>query len=346
MNAESLVSSWTKHFKVSEEDKKKWEKAKSTSESLLSYALKQKAIPREEYFDWAREHHQIPFLKTDFFQNPEILSKSKWKKIKDLETWSQQMLPVSFWEDIVYIGCIEPCGKTLSFPHRFVLASDLSLKMLWNILYKEQSTPVQSTNHSGKLSEKTVTGKVDLSESKRKVIVMKEYKDRMKSAKNLQPELTEETLEIGTGTGIYTINKSRVYEKLWEKTKNYFSGIIIFKRQSNYLIPERCVGRIVLKDENFKVNLKETTLFSIINKNFPYHGPVIGTQANKEIFQNIGWETALPKHISAFAPAAAHKKVFFGVGGRQVKMTEIGKITDLIEKFFEENELLPLKQAA
>ena len=320
----------------------------------MSYALRQKAIPREEYFDWAREYYQIPFLKTEFFQNPEVLSKSKWKRIKDLETWSQQMLPVSFWEDIVYIGCVEPYSKALSFPHRFVLASDLSLKVLWNTLFKEEeNAPVLATNQTGQpssvkklLEKEAVVDKADLGETEEKVIVMKEYKNRVKSLKKSKPKLDEETMKIGTGTGIYTLNKSRVYEKLWEKTKNYFSGIIIFKKEGNDLIPEKCVGRIVLKDETFKVNLEENTLFSIIKKNFPYHGPVIGTQANKEIFKNIGWEAALPKHISAFAPSVAPKKVFFGVGGRQIKMTEIGKITELIEKFFRENELSSFKQAA
>ena len=308
MHTELGVSSWTKHFKVSEGDRKKWEEKKNASESLLAYALKQKAIPREEYFDWAREHYQIPFLRTDFFQNPEILSKDKWKRIKDLETWNERMLPVSFWEGMVYIGCIEPYPKALSFPHRFVLASDLSLKMLWNSLYKEErGASSKSPNQSVGLSESEVTQGVD--ERKEKVVALQDYKDRMKSAANQESD--EETLKIDAGTGVYRISRGWGYEKLREKTKNYFSGIIIFKRRNDdYLIPERCVGRIALKDENFKVNLKETTLFSIINKNFPYHGSVIGTPANQEIFKNIGWQRTLPKHISAFAPATAPKKSF------------------------------------
>ena len=360
MNQKVAFLSWEKRFQIPEEEKKKWKEAK-TPESLLSYGLHHKIIPREEYFDWAVENYQTPFLKTDFFQNHTILSQNKWKRIKDLEKWSSQMVPLWFWENIVYVGCIEPHEKSFPFPHRFLLATDLCLKVVWNSLQerneitqsfsltREKNPPVREpfSTETMVLKHKAVSennppfaqshSKVkEEKQSHSKIIDMKDYKKTEKTG----------SLKTDTNTTIITDNNTP-YAKLCEKMKPWFVGTVIFKKEQTKLIPIEYAGRILLKDKNFTVNLTDHSFFSIINKDFPYHGPVIDTKINKEIFKNMKWEDTLPKHVSAIplTTKEGESLVFFGVGKRKINMSEIESITEHVESFFqEEMEAIPLKK--
>lgn len=381
MNSEPVLFPWMKPFPLSEEAKKDWEKSK-TSKSLLSYGLKHKLIPRKRYFQWAMEHYQIPFLKTEFFQNQAILSQNKWEKVKDLEEWSSEVVPVCLWEGIVYIGCIEPKRKKLPFPHRFVLATDLSLKMHWRTLLEgmeitqtfskgrvqaqgsaKPSLPEEPEEeapspmfHEGSyegeratiLNQKTNQAGATPLKKEEKVVVMEDYKARTTSTS--KKSSNSQTLSLNTNTtGIYAVKRDKRYEKLWETIKKHFSGMVIFNREGNKLIPLECLGRIALKDKDFKVSLEDNSLFSIIKKNLPYHGPIIEaeTNRNKEILKNMGWET-LPQHASAISLTTEEGKnqVFFGVGIRQINMSEIDEITEFIEDFFKENSNSSFKKAS
>lgn len=367
MNQKVAFLPWKKQFQIPETEKKKWEEAK-TSESLLSYGLHHKIIPREEYFDWAVENYQMPFLKTDFFQNHAILNQNKWKKIKDLETWNSQMVPVWFWGDIAYIGCIEPYEKSFSFPHRFLLATDLCLKMVWNnlqerneitqsLLIESKKIPLKfnkteksesellkgqasqqnrTTNQNSPLNQNYDKTK-EKTQSSKKIIHMKNYKSM------------EKTMLFQTDTSIHITDKNSPYIKLCEKMKPWFVGTVIFKREETKLVPIEYSGRVLL-DKNFTVNLRDNSFFNIINKNFPYHGPVIDTKINKEIFKNMKWDDVLPKHVSAIPlnTKKGESLVFFGVGKRKINMSEIENITENVEGFFKEevSESVPLKKSA
>ena len=367
MNVESSSLTWLKRFRIPEAEQANWKKQK-TSESLLAYGLKHKIVPREEYFDWAKESYQLPFLKTEFFQN-HVISQNKWRRIKDLETWSSCRLPVWCWEDIVYIGCIEPYEKTPQFPHRFLLATDLSLKMLWKNLQEGDEVTKSFSLRIKKLEsqpsfksplKKAVQAFVPkrLQEIKStslqrnnkpsptavapanqtKVLAMEDYKNR---------EEAKETA-IHTQTGVYKVkDEEALYVKLWENVKNHFSSMIVFKRDGKTLSPLGYRGRLSLQEEDFKINLEENSLFSILNKNFPYHGPVVGTNTNKEIFKSIGWDI-LPKHASAISltTASGQQRVFFGIGSRQISMNEIGEITDTIENFFKQEDEQAFQKAS
>lgn len=364
MEKEAGIASWEKQFPMPEAEKKKWEEAKS-SESLLSYGLHHKIIPREEYFDWAIENYQMPLLKTDFFQNHATLNQNQWKAIKNLESWNSQMAPVWFWDNIVYIGCLEPSEKQFPFPHRFVLVTDLCLKMAWNNLQerieitqsfsmekaKLDSSKPEANNLENKplkkpalqigtkqnaLSNQNHDKIKEKTQNSRKVVYIKNYKNK------------EQTMAFKTDTSIHLKDKNTPYIKLFEKMKPWFVGVVIFKKEESKLVPLEYSGRVLL-DQDFSVNLKDSSFFSIINKNFPYHGPAIGTKTNKEIFKNMKWEDVLPKHVSAI-PLTTKKGeslVFFGVGKQKISMSEIESITENVEEFFKkETEFAPVKKIA
>ena len=128
---------WAENLKVSEEDFKKWRIA-DTKESFVFWSLKNRTINPKLYFDWAVEHYQIPFLKDLFFEQ-HLMTKKQWERIKDLSDWTPEMVPVTVWEDTVFIGCVElPAEqeKTSHFKYRFVLTSNTALQTTWRFTEK------------------------------------------------------------------------------------------------------------------------------------------------------------------------------------------------------------------
>ena len=122
---------WREHFPVLDADYKNW-KTDKNGDSLLFHALQKNLIDRGKYFNWATERYQIPFLKNDFFEYA-VMGKAQWDRTGDLREWSREVLPVWEWENVVYVGCMEPPEdeKNWTFPHRLLLVTDLALKMCW-----------------------------------------------------------------------------------------------------------------------------------------------------------------------------------------------------------------------
>ena len=83
----------------------------------------------------------MPFLKGLFFEQ-NLMTKTQWNEIKDLFDWTEEILPVAFWNNTIFIGCVEPPKteiKILDFETRYVLTAYQSLRIMWKF--------VQSLSH-------------------------------------------------------------------------------------------------------------------------------------------------------------------------------------------------------
>ncbi|MCZ0931554.1 MAG: hypothetical protein OXJ52_00140, partial [Oligoflexia bacterium] len=108
---------------------------------------------QKSYFNWAVDHYQIPFLKGLFLEQ-NLMTKTQWNEIKDLFDWTEEILPVAFWNKTVFIGCVELPKReieVLGFNTRFVLTSCQSLRVMWKF--------VQSLSH---FIEKEVTRSIEI----------------------------------------------------------------------------------------------------------------------------------------------------------------------------------------
>ena len=156
---------WTKTLKVSTDDFKKWE-SNNSQESFVFWSLKNKVINKEQYFNWAVEQYQIPFLQDLFFEQ-HLMTKTQWKKIKDLSEWTQEMMPVAVWNDIIFIGCVDPVKQEnqFNFNHRFVLTSNRALQITWKFtkeLSKAIKKDAQTQNQTNPLiHQPSIQSKLD-----------------------------------------------------------------------------------------------------------------------------------------------------------------------------------------
>ena len=123
---------WSKHFKVSEKDFERWQ-SKTPGDSFLFWSLKEKIVSTKDYLEWAVEHYQIPLLNDIFFEQY-IMKKKEWKEVKELSSWTKEKIPVAVWNELVFIGCLEPSPyeKDFDFEYRFVLVSNFALEKMWN----------------------------------------------------------------------------------------------------------------------------------------------------------------------------------------------------------------------
>ena len=131
---------WLTPLEVSNQLIQDWQN-KETTKSLTFWALRNKKIDQKTYFDWAINHYQIPFLNGLFFEQ-NLMTKTQWNEIKDLFDWTEEILPVAFWNNTIFIGCVEPPKKELKildFETRYVLTSYWSLRVMWKF--------VQSLSH-------------------------------------------------------------------------------------------------------------------------------------------------------------------------------------------------------
>ncbi len=131
---------WAEYFKVSEKDFIKW-KLDKTEESFVFWSLQNNVINKHQYFDWAVEYYQIPFLEDMFFEQ-HLMTKKQWQQIKNHADWHKEMMPVAIWDDVVFIGCVDPIIKKNTFPfkHRLVLANSMTLQMTWRFTKKLSKT--------------------------------------------------------------------------------------------------------------------------------------------------------------------------------------------------------------
>ena len=145
---------WLDNLKILDQDIQKWQ-SKNSEKSLTFWALENKSIDQKAYFEWAIDNYQMPFLEGIFFEQ-NLMTKTQWNEFKDLFDWTEEILPVAFWNHTIFVGCVEPPKKeieVLGFNIRFVLTSYQSLQVMWKF--------VQSLSH---FIEKEVTRSIALNE--------------------------------------------------------------------------------------------------------------------------------------------------------------------------------------
>ena len=153
---------WSDKFQVSEEDIKKWQQSAPQS-SLTFYALKKHLINKKDYYEWAINHYQIPKVDDMYFEQ-HLLKNTEWHEIKDTYDWTEEVLPIAFWNNTVFIGCVELNDKVpkqlLGFESRVVLVSQKNLEIIWAFLETVSDTIKKTfTNFQLQASTLKVDGK-------------------------------------------------------------------------------------------------------------------------------------------------------------------------------------------
>lgn len=131
---------WLEHLSIPSSKYEAWKQSSNGDESVLAYALKKGLVDEAAYLKWARNHYELPSLKSDYFnEDPDF---EFWGQIRTVSNWGPHMVPLCEWDGHVFVACLEPDPDIhWSFPVQYVLAPQSGLETLWQNLsfYDEKS---------------------------------------------------------------------------------------------------------------------------------------------------------------------------------------------------------------
>ena len=153
---------WHKKFQIPQGKLKEWQE--TSEKSLTFYALKNRLIDSREYFNWASEYYQVPILKDMYFEQ-NLMKKECWNEIKGVYDWTEEIFPVAFWNNTIFIGCVEinhqVPQKILGYDSRIVLVSQKNLQLVWSFS-NTLSDIIEKTFASYQISADSKAQKLDL----------------------------------------------------------------------------------------------------------------------------------------------------------------------------------------
>lgn len=134
------AQTWVEALNISPEKLSEWGEKAPEGVPLLVYALDQGLIPLKEYMDWASNHYGLPILDSKFFEGFD-----REKLAAERSNWAAWCFPVSVWEDVTYVACVEPPSETPDGKFAFILADPHAMIEAWG------QTKLTETNVPGPL---------------------------------------------------------------------------------------------------------------------------------------------------------------------------------------------------
>ena len=168
-----------------------------------------------------------------------------------------------------------------------------------NVLKAENSFPEREEQRIHDLEENSFPEREEDDLFREENNVNNDVNVLMQNHKN-EEETVENTIEKKdlTLTSV-TIKKQNNYESLWAQTKPFFCTSIILEIKGSEIYLSEWSGRIQNNKTNEKIaDLKDHSLFKVIQRGHPYHGFVVDLPANKKFFNNIGWDNISQSHYS------------------------------------------------
>lgn len=128
----SVTPAWAQALDCDQATLESWRSECPPGQSLLQWALLEGKISEERYLEWAREHYGLISIKPGFFQTHRTFPQfNNWKTF---HPWSSACCPIYQWNDILYVGCLEPQGLPEMLEIRPVLCSAEALSRFWRDL--------------------------------------------------------------------------------------------------------------------------------------------------------------------------------------------------------------------
>lgn len=140
---------WIDTIPISEDAINRWKNVGS-HQSLTFWALKNLIIDKREYFKWAVNHYKMPLVKDMFFQQ-HLIKKKEWSQVKNAYDWDEEILPICFQNNTIFVGCVEPppeSEKIIGFNSRFILANYKSLEINWKFFQALTNSITNSINEN------------------------------------------------------------------------------------------------------------------------------------------------------------------------------------------------------
>ncbi len=315
-----MKKKWQDKFQISSANYKEWENS-SRGESLAVWALKKNKISSSQYIEWATHHYRLPFLRESFFHNMSI-NQQLWNRVKNREQWNETFLPIYEWDNVLFAGCIKPPEHIQDKTIIPLLVLPKNLVFFWNKIEKFSSPEILYTkkNHPDKPVNK------------------KEKTGFFSTPAMLLDTMVNLTITSHTKTGL----EEQTYDQIFELSKNYFTGIIIFSFQDNEFTPVE--WNDAMSGPTVPIKIKDPSIFKmIVTSRSPYHGFIVNNKVHKQFFTSWGFRE-LPKHITLIPLFDDSKKIvgaYMGIADKNIEKQTLYKLikwTNLLPKALQKSD--------
>ena len=319
---------WAANFQVQEEVFKKWENEKSV-DSFLFWTLKSNILAISSYFEWAKDHYQIPKLKNLFIEN-NSLSKEQWKRIKDLEEWTKEFAPLYEAQSTIYIACLEPPKEKKNY--RFVLAEPSFLEAHWKRINSfEELKAVEEPAKELKA--------VSFPEEPTPRHPILDEPEELQRGDDTNPRKDQEINMNSTSTNFTSVNLEAKEDSDFslDVFDPYFISIAFLEVKSDsFVILE--ARKMKFKNKKF-IPCEPKNFLEITKRGHIYNGFVINNEVNKKFFDELGQST-LPNYVTAIPikeGTSAVKKIILGTSIKFISGDDVKKIKNIVYSHFKKS---------
>lgn len=298
----SNEQTWVEALNISPEMLADWSAQAEEGVPLLVWCLEHGHVPAGKYFEWAKEHFQIPHLRSDFFEHG--FDTQLLNSIRQSETWSAWCYPISQWDDVTVVACVEPPSEMPTGLFVYVLADPSAMRSKWDSTdHGSSAQPPEPP--AGLTLNPTKSFKLNLDEGSFVIgdpntavapeippLPMPEIED------DAAPDLAPQQITAVKRAPELSGDESNQIEQAFAKLKEAYDCALIMRCHNNTVSPYKWDSSLKLTDE-MSVSLDQPSLFRIAAKTVrPYHGYVVDSPAHRDFFTQMGFKT-LPECVTA-----------------------------------------------
>lgn len=292
---------WVEALNISQESLNEWTANAPEDMPLLVWCLEQGHISEDDYFTWAKDRYGLAMLQPGFFDHG--LTQEWMNRIKEDGQWQPWFYPVSNWEGVNFVACVEPPSQEEESENRFVLANPQSLRKSWEgspslDMPVGLSAEVKPFTLNLDYFPPPPTTPTQIDETSHPAIRSLEP--------NQQPAVPTGSFS-GSPTDDSTIgppvpaHDDAIFNEFFSRLDGHYTATLVLTVHNNIATPYKWSQKLSVNadDPKREINLSFPTFLRIVAKTLmPYHGYVIDSETHRDLFTSWGVE-GLPALVSA-----------------------------------------------
>lgn len=309
----SDAQNWAEALNISPEKLNEWSSSEHDGRPLLVWCLQHGHVSWTEYTEWASNNYGIPILSPDFFKTDFDLQ--KMTEIRKQSEWSPWYFPVSRWEDVTIVACVEPPTEAPPGQFSFVLADPRILQDIWGEEEVPTSEPPPVTAPPaieapvGIDLKVTKVFQLNLGEMDTNSThepskpTVSQPAPELKVSASLPDPQNEDTVppQVPQHTSVTRVisnshkptNEEDEFNGAFERLRLNYQSSIILRRIVNGVEAYKWDSALELTKTKKTFSLNEPSFLRIVAKTLqPYHGYVVDSPLHREFFNSLNLKTA------------------------------------------------------
>lgn len=360
----TIHKTWAEALKISPESLSEWSALAPAGEPLLVWCLTAGHVSTEDYLEWACETYGLPILNSAFFHQS-FDRTTLTPEVKE-GPWTAWCFPVSQWEDVAIIACVEPPADKPEGKYCFVLSDPAVMNEVWCApgaeLAADATKPEAPDGINPNVTRTFVLNLDDLTtgfageKTGTTLTIVKDPNSATApplptpAAAKAQPKASAPPpmpIPVAKAPAkvaqAKSVNEDTEIQAGFERLKADYQASLIMRCSETLAKPYKWDGNLKIDPatDASTVTLSYPSFFRIVVKTMqPYHGYVVDSPVHSEFFDSLNFKTP-PACVTAI-PLKANGKlwgILVAFGGESAQTAEALdsalQVADKLTKTFE-----------